>query len=72
MEASHLNTDNIMLGDGTRFTRTPLGNFGGQPTPGQVAEIQGQFSDHTRIALVRTNHVGENRGFEIDYYLREM
>ncbi len=71
MEAAHFNSDDIMLGDGTRFTRTPVGNYGGQPTPGQVWEIQGHFSDHSRIALVRMNSVGEVPGFEVDYFLRE-
>ena len=63
--------DELLLRDGTRFTRTVTGAFGGDPTPVQVGEIQGRFSDHSRIGLVRTRKVGEGVEFEIGYFLRE-
>lgn len=71
MEATYIDRDEIVLGDGARFTRTPNGTYAGEPTPGHVGEIQGQLSDHTRIAFVRPNNNGESAGFEIDYFLRE-
>ena len=71
MDSAYLKPDEIKLEDGTRFTRTPVGSYKGQPTPGQVWEIQGQFSDHLRIALVRKKDIREVPEFEIDYFLRE-
>ena len=71
MNSAFLNPDEIKLEDGTRFTRTPVGSYKGQPTPGQVCEIQGRFSDHMRIAIVRKNLIREVPEFEIDYFLRE-
>ena len=63
--------EKLLLRDGACFTRTAAGAYGGVPTPGQVGEIQGQFSDHARIGLVRTRKTGELPEFEIDYFLRE-
>jgi hypothetical protein len=63
--------EELLLGDRTRFTRTPAGAYVGEPTPSQVGEIQGRFSDHSRIAFVRARRVGELPGFEIHYFLRE-
>ena len=63
--------EKLLPRDGTCFTQTPGGTYGGDPTPGQVGEIQGQFSDHAQIGLVRTRKGGELPEFEIDYFLRE-
>jgi hypothetical protein len=61
----------LHLRDGTCFSRTLAGPYVGDPSPGQVSEIQGDLSDHARIGLVRAHNIGELPGFEIDYFLRE-
>ena len=63
--------EKLLLRDGTCFTRTSAGAYNGDPTPRQVLEIQGHFSDHSRIGFVRTLKVEQPPVFEIDYFLRE-
>ena len=63
--------EKLLLHDGTCFTRTPAGAYGGDPTPGQVGEIQGQISDNAHVGLVRVRKVGGLPEFDIDYFLRE-
>ena len=71
MNSAFSNPNEIKLEDGTRFTRNSAGSYIGQPTPGQVCEIQGQFSDNLRVAVVRKNSVQAGPEFKIDYFLRE-